>query len=397
MTSISDTIAALGARRRARAPVLPPGADRLRAVGAFGANPGQLAAHGYLPEGLRPGAALVVVLHGCTQSAAAYDFGSGWSRLADRHGFALLFPEQMQANNPNRCFNWFQPGDAARGAGEVASIAAMIRHMLQTHRLDPARVFITGLSAGGAMAASLLACHPELFAAGAIIAGLPHGVARTVPEAFATMQGKSLPDAATLQRLLRAASPHQGPWPRVSIWQGDADATVSPRNAQALLAQWQGVHGSGGPPERLSRDGARLTRWHDTAGEPCLELWDVPGLAHGTPIDPAGDGLGSALPHMLDHGISSTAHIARFFGLMEAGATTATRPAAARARPQAASSTALPAAARTAAREGGERSEAGGPRSLVAAVLAQALPGRDGLHGSIKAVIDRALGRAGLQ
>ena len=115
-------------------------------------NPGNLLGRIYVPEGLKGPAPLVVVLHGCTQDAAVYDHGSGWSEMADRHGFILLFPEQQRANNPLLCFNWFSPGDTTRGMGEAASIRAMIDAVGKAHEVDPARVFVTGLSAGGAMA-----------------------------------------------------------------------------------------------------------------------------------------------------------------------------------------------------------------------------------------------------
>ena len=149
--------------------------DRLSDLGRLRDNPGALRGRFYVPAGMKSGAPLVVVLHGCTQSAAVYDQGSGWSHLADRHGFALLFPEQQRANNMNLCFNWYQPGDAARDQGEAASIRAMVAQMVKTHSLDPARVYVTGLSAGGAMTSVMLAAYPDVFAAGAIIAGLPFG------------------------------------------------------------------------------------------------------------------------------------------------------------------------------------------------------------------------------
>ncbi|MDP3254987.1 PHB depolymerase family esterase, partial [Bosea sp. (in: a-proteobacteria)] len=187
MPRLSDTIARLAAARgQGPGPVVP---SRLTEWAGFGSNPGALRAHRYRPEGLEPGAPLVVVLHGCTQSAAAYDLGSGWSSLADRHGFALLFPEQQRANNANLCFNWFASGDIARGSGEALSIAQMIEGTITGYGLDRRRVFITGLSAGGAMAAAMLATYPELFAGGAIIAGLPYGSASGVPEALERMRG----------------------------------------------------------------------------------------------------------------------------------------------------------------------------------------------------------------
>ncbi|MFD2031250.1 PHB depolymerase family esterase [Ancylobacter dichloromethanicus] len=175
----------------------------------------------YRPEGLSEGAPLVVVLHGCKQDAPEYDHRAGWSQLADQAGFALLYPEQHHGNNPNMCFNWFRPRDARRDSGEALSIRQMIEAMVETHGLDRGRVFVTGLSAGGAMANVMLATYPEVFAGGAIIAGLAYGRATTVPEAFDCMRGQGTASDEELWALLREASAHPGPWPRVAIWQGD--------------------------------------------------------------------------------------------------------------------------------------------------------------------------------
>ena len=156
----------------------------LREIFDFGSNPGNLRMFGYRPPTLADNPALVVVLHGCTQTAAGYDLGAGWSTLADRYGFALLLPEQQRSNNPNGCFNWFQPEHSRRNQGEPLSIRQMIEKSIVDHGIDRRRVFITGLSAGGAMTSNMLACYPEVFAGGAIVAGLPYGAATTVQQAF---------------------------------------------------------------------------------------------------------------------------------------------------------------------------------------------------------------------
>ena len=122
MRKLSDTIARLRALRSQPAGQGHHGVDRLSNLGDFGSNPGALQARTYLPRNLNAGAPLVVVLHGCTQTAAAYDHGSGWSHLADRHGFALLFAEQQRSNNANLCFNWFVEDDIKRDSGEALSI-----------------------------------------------------------------------------------------------------------------------------------------------------------------------------------------------------------------------------------------------------------------------------------
>jgi poly(hydroxyalkanoate) depolymerase family esterase len=280
----------------------------------FGSNPGNLRMFTYVPVHLQAGAPLVVVLHGCTQTAGGYDFGAGWSVLADRYGFALLLPEQKRTNNPNTCFTWFTAENTTRDRGEALSIRQMIAHMEAAHGIDRSRIYVTGLSAGGAMAGVMLATYPELFAGGAIIAGLPYGSASDVPEAFDAMfQGVRRP-AHAWGDLVRAASPHAGPWPKLSVWHGDADQTVKPANADEIVKQWTDVHGLGAAPSLETQvDGHRRRVWRDAAGETVLEAYTIAGMAHGVPID-AGAG-GRAAPFFLDAGISSTDRIAEFWGL----------------------------------------------------------------------------------
>ena len=292
--------------------------DRLSDLPAPRDNPGNLRGRAYVPPGLAAGAPLVVVLHGCTQSAAVYDHGSGWSHLADRHGFALLYPEQQRTNNMNLCFNWYQPEDAARGRGEARSIRAMIAQMVAAHALDPARIFVTGLSAGGAMTSVMLAAYPEIFAAGAIIAGLPFGCADTLSEALGAMSRPGNSGSAALGDAVRQASPHRGPWPRVSVWHGSADRLVVPGNGEAIVRQWRDVHGLPAAPARVERmDGYPRRAWTDADGTVLVEDIVVTGMAHGTPLRPGrGEGQsGQAGAHMLDVGLSSTDRIAAFFGV----------------------------------------------------------------------------------
>lgn len=335
MPGLGDNIAQLVHLRRQRhsaAAAAPAGTAGLGEVRGFGSNPGDLRMLAHIPAGLPPGAPLVVALHGCTQTAASYDAGAGWSRMADRHGFAVLLPDQMRGNNPNTCFNWFQPADVARGGGEAESIRQGIAHMVATHALNPARVHVTGLSAGGGMAAAMLATYPEVFAGGAIIAGLPYGAARTMPEAFEAMGGRRQHTAREWGDLVRAASPHRGPWPRVQIWQGDADTTVRPGNAAELVKQWTNVLGLAAAPDTADRvDGAAHQAWRDAAGSVVLEVFMVPGMGHGTPLHPGAadldQSLGSPAPYMLDAGISSTWHMARSWGLLTAPAVERTEAA----------------------------------------------------------------------
>ena len=297
---------------------LPRGAEkgRLRALDDFGANPGNLGAWFFAPE--EAGSTqLVVVLHGCTQTAHGYDKGSGWSELAEAYGFAVLFPEQSRANNPSSCFNWFDPGDTRRGHGEAHSIAEMIDTMVARHGVDPGRVYITGLSAGGAMTSVMLAAYPDKFAGGAILAGLPHGAASSVQEALQQMRGHT-PSSRTTGRSLQHASGYDGPWPTVSIWHGTADHVVDPSNAEAIARQWRELHGlPTQPTETGTVEGYPHHEWRDAGGRLLIEEYRVTGMGHGTPLSTKGEcGCGEAGAFMLEVGISSTVHSARTWGLL---------------------------------------------------------------------------------
>ncbi len=300
-----------------RAPSKP---TRLKEITGFGSNPGNLRMFAYVPEHLPPSPAMVVVLHGCTQTAGGYEMGAGWSTLAERYGFVLVSPEQQAANNPKTCFSWFQPEDTTRDKGEALSIRQMVERAAVDHGVDRKRIFVTGLSAGGAMTSVMLADYPEVFAGGAIIAGLPYGAANSVPEAFESMfQGKSRP-AREWGDLVRKASPHKGPWPRISVWHGTADATVKASNAGEILKQWTDVHGlSLDPTEDKTVDGIPRKVWRGRDGSELIEEYSIPGMAHGTPlaIKGAENALGEAGPFMLDVGIASSYHIAKFWGLAQ--------------------------------------------------------------------------------
>jgi feruloyl esterase len=291
---------------------------------ALDANPGNLRMLTYMPTEMADDRALVVVLHGCGQTAAGYNHGAGWSTLAERYGFALLLPEQQRSNNPNGCFNWFEPGDTRRGGGEAASIQAMVEKMVRENGIDPRRVFITGLSAGGAMTSVMLACYPEVFAGGAIIAGLPYGAAANVQQAFQSMfQSPSRPAREWGDLIRRAAPHHKGPWPRVSVWHGNADKTVIPPNAREILKQWTEVHGVPLTPSlETVVDGYPREVWLGQTGEELIESYSITHMAHGTPLA-TGDAefeCGASGPFLLEVGISSSFHIAKFFGLTRAGA-----------------------------------------------------------------------------
>ena len=284
---------------------------RLSELVDFGSNPGNLRAWLHVPEDLSPGAALVVVLHGCNQSVDDYDSGAQWSARAAELGAAILYPEQKTSNNSMMCFNWFVPQDVSREGGEAASIRQMIVSAAAAHNLSLNRVYVTGLSAGGAMAAALLGLYPELFAAGAILAGLPFGCASNALEALEAMTAGASHSAelATLPW-----NKDRSRWPRVSIWQGLSDDVVRAANSERLVEQWLAVHNLAKDRGESADSNESRTVWRDDRGRPVIEQMLIPQLGHGTPIGARESG---ALPsrYMLDVGLDSTLLISRGWGL----------------------------------------------------------------------------------
>jgi len=307
-----------GARMDWKAPGHISQSNHLTESRNFGPNPGALRMFTHVPLRMSANRALMVVLHGCTQTAASYDRGAGWSTLAERFGFALLLPEQQRSNNPNGCFNWFQTGDIERGDGEALSIRQMVAKIVSDHGIDPARVYVTGLSAGGAMTSVMLATYPDVFAGGAIIAGLPYGAANNVQQAFENMFQCRPRAAREWGDLVRRASPHDGQWPRVSVWHGGADATVIPPNAAEIVKQWTDVHGlPANPSFEAVVDGYPRQVWVNDKGDELVESYCIPNMAHGTPLatGQADEQCGTSGPFLLEVGISSSYHIAKFFCL----------------------------------------------------------------------------------
>jgi poly(hydroxyalkanoate) depolymerase family esterase len=321
MPSLADTIRQLRAAPMGAPAGGTAAASRLSPLSDFGTNPGALDGWFYAPDGAID-LPLVVVLHGCTQTAAGYDRCSGWSDLAEQYGFAVLLPEQRRDNNPNLCFNWFNPADTARGQGEVLSIRQMIGAVTDRCPIDPRRVFVTGLSAGGAMTAAMLATYPELFAGGSIIAGLPYGAASSVPQALERMRGQGLAEPQSAAATVERASSHRGPWPTVTVWHGTADHTVNIANADAVLGQWRTLHGAGPVPDRAETiDGHQHRVWRGRDGREAVEEYRIAGMGHGTPLKTRGPAsCGAAGPHMLEAGISSTWVQAMRWNLLDAEA-----------------------------------------------------------------------------
>lgn len=292
----------------------------LQQVTGFGSNPGNLLMFRYVPAGLPSGAPLVVALHGCTQSATAYATVSEWHVLADRHQLAVVFPQQQSGNNSSGCFNWFEPGDIARGQGEALSMKQMVDHMRSTVGSDPARVYIAGFSAGGSMAQVMMAAYPDVFAGGAVSSGGPYGCASDLTSAFSCMQGNANKTPAQWGALVRGAFPgYAGPYPPMVAFHGGADSLVNPANLQDSVDQWTNVHGIDGAADLTEAFRSATHKvYRDGAGRARIETYLMNGVGHALGVDPGtgADQGGATGAFAEDHDIWSSYYAAQFWGLL---------------------------------------------------------------------------------
>ncbi|GAN76339.1 poly(3-hydroxybutyrate) depolymerase [Acidisphaera rubrifaciens HS-AP3] len=304
--------------RTARRSDVPDGTDgpALRRVRFERNNPGKLGLLLYKSARLEARPPLVLLLHGCRQDAATFARESGWLARIERAGGILAVPEQRRENNHSQCFNWFDV-DGPAGRAELASLGHIVDGLRARHDCDPDRTCVVGLSAGGAMAAALMAAAPDRIAAGAVVAGLPVGVAHSAGEALHKMvaPAASMSDAQWDSRA-RALAPagYVGRWPRLSVWHGTADQVVNDENAALLVQQWCALQGLAGPPVKSASvcDGrVRYEAWSSDGADTVVERWALSGVDHAYPIGPDGRPGRWVAPTAID----ATAEIAAFFAL----------------------------------------------------------------------------------
>ena len=268
---------------------------------------------------------LVVMLHGCTQDPDDFAAGTGMNERAREQGFFVLYPAQSQDANPSRCWNWFKHKHQQRGSGEAALLAAMTETVMKKHGIDPRRVYIAGLSAGGAMAAIVAAAYPEIFAAVGVHSGLARGAASNLPEALAVMKsgvaGTALHASANRVGAPRAAAVQPQMTIPTIVFHGDQDRTVQPRNGEQVIAAALATAAAGAGASQTSPAGSlrveqgvsihgrRYTRstHHDDRGNPLAEHWLVHGAGHAWS---GGDAKGS---YTDAKGPDATREMLRFF------------------------------------------------------------------------------------
>ncbi|MBI1891174.1 MAG: PHB depolymerase family esterase [Burkholderiales bacterium] len=286
----------------------------LTQVFSFGTNPGNLLMYKYVPASMPSSAPVVVLLHGCSQSAASYDDEPGWVKFANQYKFYLVFAQQQTINNSGKCFNWFAPGDHTRGQGEALSIKQMVDKIKATHSVDANRVYVSGLSGGAAMTAVMLAAYPDVFAGGAINAGIAYKCATSSSAGFSCMYGLVNKTPQQWGDLARSGySGYTGRKPLVAIFNGTADSAVNINNLTELMEQWTNYHGISQTP--TTSDTLKGYPRKIYGGK--VMTVEITGMDHGTAIDPGtgADQCGVAASYFIDVNLCSTYYSAKFWGL----------------------------------------------------------------------------------
>jgi poly(hydroxyalkanoate) depolymerase family esterase len=266
------------------APPLPEGASFLART--FSCAAGSRDYRLYIPshlDGRKP--PLIVMLHGCTQSPDDFALGTGMNVLAEEHGFVVAYPKQPSSANHSGCWNWFNLKDQMRDAGEPSIIAGMTQAIMAEFNIDPKRVYVAGLSAGGAMAAIMGETYPELYAATGIHSGLAYGSAVDMPSAFAVMRGHS--NSAVVAPISAQGRRDRDKLKnrvRTIVFHGASDRTVHPRNAETIVATARaGLKGVaeethfGRSPAGAAYERTLIT---DANGVAHVEYWAIQGLGH---------------------------------------------------------------------------------------------------------------------
>lgn len=275
----------------------------------------------FVPDALPADAPLVVVAHGCTQTAQEFSDVSGWSDLAAAQGFAVVYPQTSRENDSFAgCFRTWLPEHQERGSGEPLSVMQMVQWMLERHSLDSRKVFITGMSSGGHLTNVMLATYPDLFAAGAPQSSFPYKCALSLAEVDPCCRGVKTHTRKVWGELARSGYPeYQGVRPRVSIWHGNEDPLLHVVNLSYQLNQWTDALDIDAKPDDVKMaDGYAGIQFEDASGTPLVETFTIPRMGHAVALDlrATAPPCGQAGPYSVDVHLCAATWIARWFGIV---------------------------------------------------------------------------------
>ena len=289
-------------------------------------NKGNLNAYIHEPtqkfDGKRP---LVLVLHGCNQNATEISQESGWNELADISGFYVVYPEQRNANNMIRCFNWFLKDDQEKDKGEMASIHEMVQYAVSHYSIDESQVYIYGVSAGAMMSVSYMACYPDEIKSGAAFAGSSYKQVDSPMQSFSEMRKPTTFSDDTLRKRLYSQNPlYKGEFPQLIVVHGTGDKIVNYGNSEVLVKQWKTAFEIVSESEEkveVGKTSPALTRkeYKDSKNRPVIIFYTAADWGHYLLIDP-GPGPkqgGTVSNHAKDGDFFSTYQIARDWELVK--------------------------------------------------------------------------------
>ena len=301
--------------------------DSLLTVTHFGNNPGHLKMFVYPNEtkrnsSLKP---LVIVLHGCGQTANEVARLTGWNKLARLNDFVVVYPQQRFINNVSTCFNWFRNSDINKGQGECESIYQMILYMQKHYAIDSSRIFVTGLSAGAAMAVVMMATHPGSFKAGAIFAGGAYKLATNAFASAGVMAGtKKLSKDELIKNVVEQNPSFKGVYPEMIIYQGLNDLVVNHKNAGLLIDQWTGINHCDNIPDKTDQPfmgiaDIKRMEYADSTGKTVAIFYEVDNLGHRVLVKPGNnkDEGGQIGTYGAGRGFHSTFQTAKEFGIIK--------------------------------------------------------------------------------
>jgi poly(hydroxyalkanoate) depolymerase family esterase len=275
----------------------------------FGNNPGELTASYLSPS--KHSKSLVVLLHGCVQQGQVLAKQSGFVALAKQHDFSLLLPQQSSKNNVKSCFNWFSEQDTAKDQGEVLSIKNMIVSLKAKSEFE--QVYIAGLSAGGAMTSALLTHYPELFSAGAVIAGLPYPCANDLAKAISCMRNGPSQTVEELVSLAKQGNEAVTSWPKLIVITGNNDKIVNPKNSSRLALQWAKLSKKSQLSKNTSSSDFQITLWQNSEEQPQVKLVDIKGIGHGLTVNSALKNRDVDAPFLYESSFDTALNIVEFW------------------------------------------------------------------------------------